>query len=201
MIGFVRGTVELLLPDCCYVDVQGVGYRVFVSASTRQKLTVGSEVKFYTHLNVREDALLLFGFPSVEEHEMFMLLLSVSGVGPKLALAVLSAIQPEGVRAAISRNDLAMLTRISGVGKKTAERLVLELKDKIGSIALSGFTVGMSDVGPSNEGTVFDEALQALLALGYNQGEVLPILRKHAAAATSAEGLIKSVLREAGGRK
>jgi Holliday junction DNA helicase RuvA len=197
MIGFVRGTVDQVAAENCLVDVQGVGYRVFVPASTRDKLISGSEVKLYTYLNVREDALLLFGFASQEEHAMFLLLLGVSGVGPKMALAVLSAMRPEGIRIAISRNDLASLTRISGVGKKTAERMVLELKDKIGQLTAAETVAGLSaDHCPSVAGPIFDEALAALSALGYNQGEVLPVLRKHSAEAATVEALVKLVLRD-----
>lgn len=197
MIGFVRGKVDQVAAEYCLVDVQGVGYRVFVPASTRDKLISGSEVKLYTYLNVREDAILLFGFASQEEHSMFLLLLGVSGVGPKMALAVLSAMKPEGIRIAISRNDLVSLTRISGVGKKTAERIVLELKDKIGQLTAAESAIGLpSDHGPSVAGPVFDEALAALSALGYNQNEVLPVLRRHAAEAATVEVLVKLVLRD-----
>ena len=197
MIGFLRGTVDQVAVEYCLVDVQGVGYRVFVPASTRDKLIVGSEVKLYTYLNVREDALLLFGFVSQEEHSMFLLLLGVSGVGPKMALAVLSAMRPEGIRIAIGRNDLASLTRISGVGKKTAERMVLELKDKIGQLsAAEASSVLSSAYGPSGAGPVFDEALAALSALGYNQNEILPVLRKYAMEAATVEALVKLVLRD-----
>ena len=200
MIGFLRGTVDQLLPEVCFLDVQGVGYRVFVPASTREKLSCGLETKLYTYLNVREDALLLFGFASPEEHEMFLLLLNVTGVGPKMALAILSGMKPAGIRAAISRNDLTALTRISGVGKKTAERIVLELRDKIGQIGMdASLGTGSETVSPG-AGSVFDEALAALLALGYQQGEILPRLRRLAAGETTAQALIRAVLREMGGR-
>ena len=110
MIGYLRGIVDQLLAEFCYLDVRGVGYRVFVPASTRDKLQVGTETKLYTYLNVREDALHLFGFITQEEHEVFLLLLTVTGVGPKMALAILSGMKPDGIRAAIGRNDLAALT-------------------------------------------------------------------------------------------
>jgi len=200
MIGYLRGTVDLLLPETCYVDVRGVGYRVFVPASTRDKLSCGMETKLFTYLSVREDALLLYGFASQEEHEMFLLLLNVTGVGPKMALAILSGMKPEGIRSAISRNDLAALTRISGVGKKTAERIVLELRDKIGKIGINSTLQNCSDLVDTGAGAAFDEALAALLSLGYQQGEILPRLQKLSNDEKTPEALIRAVLREMGGR-
>ena len=200
MIGYLRGTVEQLLSETCYLDVRGVGYRVYIPASTRDKLQSGVETKLFTYLNVREDALLLFGFITMEEHDMFLLLLTVTGVGPKMALAMLSGMKPEGIRAAISRNDLASLTRISGVGKKTAERITLELRDKIGQIGLTAELSTGKEAGQSGVGGAFDEALAALMALGYQQAEILPLLRSHMADKTTAETLIRAVLREIGRR-
>lgn len=198
MIGFLRGTVDQLLPEVCLLDVRGVGYRVFIPASTREKLSCGAETKLYTYLNVREDALLLFGFATPEEHEMFLLLLNVTGVGPKMALAILSGMKPAGIRSAIGRNDLAALTRISGVGKKTAERIVLELRDKIGQIG----SAATLEPGPESvpAGTAFEEALAALQALGYQPGEILPRLRKVSSGDATAQELIRLVLREMVGR-
>ncbi len=200
MIGYLRGTVDQLLPEVCYVDVHGVGYRVFVPASTRDKLSCGMEAKLYTYLNVREDALLLFGFFTLEEHQMFLLLLTVTGVGPKMALAILSGMKPDGIRSAIGRNDLAALTRISGVGKKTAERIVLELRDKIGQIGVDATLDQESGTADAGEGKPFEEALAALMSLGYQQAEILPRLKKLSGDGISAEALIRSVLREMGGR-
>lgn len=200
MIGYIRGTVEQILPDACYIDVQGVGYRVFVPASTRDKLTGGLVMKLYTYLNVREDAMYLFGFATQEEHSMFLLLLNVNGVGPKMAMAILSGMKPEGIRTAISRNDLAALTRISGVGKKTAERIILELKDKIGQVGLDPAAQPDAVLQGGEATAGFDEALAALIALGYQQGEILPRLRKLSGEEMSTKELIRAVLREMGGR-
>ena len=200
MIGYLRGTVDQLLSDVCYLDVHGVGYRIFVPTSTRDKLSIGMETKLFTYLNVREDALLLFGFFSLEEHDMFLLLLTVTGVGPKMAMAILSGMKPEGIRGAISRNDLPALTRISGVGKKTAERIVLELRDKIGQIGIDAVLQQGSDLMSTGGSAAFEEALAALLSLGYQQGEILPRLQKQAGDGKTAEMLIRAVLREIGGR-
>lgn len=200
MIGYLRGIVDQVLTETCYLDVHGVGYRVFVPASTREKLSVGLETKLYTYLSVREDALLLFGFISPEEHSMFLLLLSVTGVGPKMALAILSGMKPEGIRVAIGRNDLAALTRISGVGKKTAERIVLELRDKIGQIGVEAALPGGTEMKSGQPGNALDEALSALVSLGYSQSEVLPRLQRVSGEAKTPEALIKAVLREMVGR-
>ena len=200
MIGYLRGSVDQLQTETCYIDVHGVGYRVFVPASTREKLSVGSETRLYTYLSVREDALLLFGFITPEEHAMFLLLLSVTGVGPKMALAILSGMKPEGIRIAIGRNDLAALTRISGVGKKTAERIVLELRDKIGQIGVEASLPGSAEMNAGELGNAMDEALAALVALGYSQSEVLPRLQKISGEVKTPEALIRAVLREMAGR-
>ena len=200
MIGYLRGSVDQLQTETCYIDVHGVGYRVFIPASTREKLSVGQEARLYTYLSVREDALLLFGFITPEEHAMFLLLLSVTGVGPKMALAILSGMKPEGIRISIGRNDLAALTRISGVGKKTAERIVLELRDKIGQIGSEAVLSGITEPPQGLPGTAVEEALAALTALGYSQAEVLPRLQKVSGDAKTPEALIRAVLREMVGR-
>lgn len=197
MIGYVRGKVVQLVPDCCLIEVQGIGYRVFIPASTREELTVGREAVLYTYLHVREDALLLYGFGTQEEHDLFLKLVSVSGIGPKVGIGILSAIKPAAFVQAISNKDLSVLTSISGIGKKTAERIVLELKDKIGSFAANNeadITISQGDE------SLQQQAIEALLALGYNQAEVMPIIRRleHK---SSVEEIIKSVLKEFGGRK
>ena len=199
MIGYLKGTVDQLLTETCFLDVQGVGYRVFVPASTREKLSAGAATKLYTYMNVREDAVLLFGFATQEEHDMFLLLLSVTGVGPKMALAILSGMKPEGIRLSISRKDLTALTRISGVGKKTAERIVLELRDKIGQIGVDAALANSGDLSEPS-GVAVNEALAALTALGYSQAEIMPRLQKFAQTLGSTEDLIRAVLREMGGR-
>ena len=195
MIGYVRGRVSHLFADSCFVDVSGVGYRVFIPASTRQNITKGTEVTLFTYLNVREDALLLYGFFSQQEYDLFILLTSVSGIGPKVALGILSATSPADFILAVSQRNLGLLTKIPGIGKKTAERLVLELKDKLGDDSQEGLGVVSVDGGGSVQG----EAMQALLALGYTQQEITPIMRR-AADATSVEEIIKLALKEFAGR-
>lgn len=196
MIGYVRGEVSHLFPDSCFVDVQGVGYRLHISAATRQKLVAGESATLYTYLNVREDALMLYGFYATDEYDMFLQLIGVTGIGPKVALGILSAVSPDGFRLAVSQKNLGILTKIPGIGKKTAERLILELKDKIGEAKGAGEEIGGQAgwIAPTDD--VQSQALMALLALGYSQGEIQPVLRKVAGKAQTVEEAIKLVLRE-----
>lgn len=196
MIGYLKGTVSHLYNEHCFLDVQGVGYRVFVPASTRQQLAVGAAVTLFTHFNVREDAMLLYGFLTADEYELFQHLITITGVGPKVALGVLSAITPGEFRAAVSQKNAALLTRIPGIGKKTAERMILELKDKLG--VADEFTPAAVKAGLAAEvpQDARQEAIQALVSLGYSQGEVAAALQKVKVDAQSAEEMIRLALRE-----
>lgn len=207
MIGYVKGIVTHLFTDNCFIDVQGVGYRVFIPNSTRQKLAVGQPATLFTYLNVREDALTLHGFYTQEEYELFLSLISVSGIGPKVAAGVLSTITPQNFRSAVSTNNAAMLTKLPGVGKKTAERIILELKDKMGiSTDFDPAIAGQPAAGTSPEGDILQEAVQALAALGYNHAEITPVIKKiyeregKAQSVLSLEQLIRFALKEFGRR-
>ncbi len=126
MIGYVRGIVTHLFKESCYVDVHGVGYRVYVPTTTRQQLIEGHEATLFTYLNVREDAMQLYGFWTEEEYELFILLISVSGIGPKVGLGILSGMTPEAFKLAVINGQVQQLTKLPGIGKKSAERLVLD---------------------------------------------------------------------------
>jgi Holliday junction DNA helicase RuvA len=207
MIGYVKGVVTHLFTDYCFVDVQGVGYRVFIPNSTRQKLAVGQPATLFTYLNVREDAMSLHGFYTQEEYDLFLSLISVSGIGPKVAAGVLSTITPQNFRSAISANNAAILTKLPGIGKKTAERIILELKDKIGigGVEVTD-TAGQSPIDGNLPGDIVQEAIQALLALGYNHAEITPVIKKiyqrenTAQTELSIEQLIRLTLKEFGRR-
>jgi holliday junction DNA helicase RuvA len=147
-------------------------------------------------LNVREDALLLYGFYTHEEYEIFLQLLTVTGIGPKVGLGVLSAISPGEFRMAVSQKNSAVLTRISGIGKKTAERIILELKDKIGIMAVASGDVQETLDRVSMADNNNQQAMQALIALGYSQGDIMPVLKKVADGKQSVEALIKLALKE-----
>lgn len=169
MIASLRGIVQFKYPDRLVVDVHGVGYDVAMPESSLFSGTdEGHEVFLHIYSHIREDAFLLFGFFDIQEKQTFHLLLSVSGVGPKLALAILSSISPSDLSRAISADDIGRLTHISGVGKKTAERLCLELKDKVDFIPASDAAQqDRSGVGSKVESTLVDDAVSVLVNLGY----------------------------------
>ena len=198
MIGFLRGKVVQLLADDCLLDVGGVGYRVFIPTSTRGRLKIGEEAMLYTHLAVREDALTLYGFESQEEYQGFQMLISVSGIGPKVALGILSAITVSKLFQAIHGKQLAVLTKLPGVGKKSAERMVLELKDKAAELdgAEGDFEAPPEDLG----GDQLSDAAAALASLGYSQAEIAAVLRR-VKEPLSTEDAVKFALKEFAGRK
>ena len=199
MIGFLRGKVAGLSPDSCFLDVQGVGYRVFVSASTRSRLRSGEEAMLYTHLAVREDAMLLYGFLQQEEYDLFQLLISVSGIGPKVALGILSAIGVGDLCRALRGQQITALTKLPGIGKKTAERMILELKDKVGSVDDGAVAEG-EELTAFAGGTHAEEAMAALLTLGYSAAEIEPVLCR-AGHCSTAEEMIRFALRAFAGGK
>jgi len=173
MIERILGNLLEKSPTFCVIDCHGVGLGLHISLNTFQKLEKFHEntvVSLYAYLHVREDVLQLYGFADVAEKEMFQLLISISGVGPRLAIAVLSGSTTEELRSAIVREDVAMLTRIPGVGKKTAQRLVLELKEKIQKRGDIEKLVAISSASQQVRGKV-NEAMLALVSLGYKQQE------------------------------
>ena len=197
MIGFLRGKVVQLLTDYCLLDVGGVGYRVFIPTSTRSRLKTGEEAMLYTHLSVREDAMTLFGFESQEEYQGFQMLISVSGIGPKVALGILSSITVSKLFQAIHGKRIAVLTKLPGVGKKSAERMILELKDK--AAELDGAAEEME--APAEEiGDSLSDAAAALVSLGYSQAEIASVLRR-VKEPLSTEEAVKFALKEFAGRK
>ena len=164
MISYVRGVLDYKEPNLVIVDINGIGYEVFVPLSTYQKLpAVGGQVKLHTYHHVREDAMQLYGFLSSEEKEVFELVLSISGVGTKVALSILSFISVNEFRRAIAQGDMKTLTKIPGIGKKSAERMVLELKDKIGDIHIDERMLRLLEAESTND------AVSALLTLGASQ--------------------------------
>jgi Holliday junction DNA helicase RuvA len=191
VIGFLRGKIAAKAPPHLTMDVGGVGYDVEAPMSTFYTLpAVGSEVRLLTHLVVREDAHILYGFGTAEERALFRNLLKVSQVGPKLALSILSGVSVEGFSTIVKLGDAASLTKIPGVGRKTAERLLVEMKDRLD--ALSGLPAEMAPVngGSKTEG----EAWSALVALGYKPAEVTVMLKPFAGSGESTEELIRRAL-------
>ena len=177
MITYLDGTLREVWPTQVVVEVHGVGYEVLIPLSSYDRLPQpGQPVRLLTHLQVREDAHILFGFASPEERDLFRLLVTrVSGVGPKLALAVLSGMDVMRFKAAVVDSDTASIAKISGLGKKTAERIVLELKDKLGVAA--AWEAASADNAPSAEARAANDAVLALIALGYRQVDAAKSVR------------------------
>lgn len=204
MITFLSGKLAAALPTQAVIDVGGVGYEVLIPLSSYDRLpAVGQAVQILTHLHVREDAQLLYGFMSTAERDLFRLLVNhVSGIGPKLALAVLSGMSVGSFKSAVVNGDSASLAKISGLGKKTAERIVLELKDKLGVSAV--WEAASAAHAPTPAEVQANEAVLALIALGYKQVEAHKTVRElqeREPQIGSAEDLVKLALkRMAAGR-
>lgn len=183
------------------VDCGGVGYALTVSANTAEKLSpmLGNEVLLFTHLQVREDGIELYGFGSREELSVFRLLISVSGVGPKAAISILSTMTPDRFAYAVCTEDAKALSRAPGIGGKTAARIVLELKDKISKDQMSGDLASIKDAPASRApggaaSAHLKEAEDALGVLGYSRAEIASVLREIDTSALTLEGIIKAAL-------
>jgi holliday junction DNA helicase RuvA len=199
MISFLRGKLIDALPTQVTVEVQGIGYEVLIPLSSYDKLpSPGQEVKLLTHLAVREDAHILYGFMTGAERDLFRLLINtVSGIGPKIALNVLSGISVTAFRGAVATSDVKALSQISGVGKKTAERIVVELKDKIG--AAGAWEASSAQRALSAEDQKLNDAVLALMALGFKQIEAHDTVRKAQAMLgpqASIEDLVRACLKK-----
>ncbi|RUO43075.1 Holliday junction branch migration protein RuvA [Aliidiomarina taiwanensis] len=198
MIGRLQGTVAVKHPPELLLDVQGVGYEVQLPMTCFYELPeVGQPVTLWTHFVVREDAQLLFGFTTVDERALFRLLIRAQGVGPKLALTIMSSLSAGQFVAAIQQSDMAVLTKIPGVGKKTADRLVVEMKDKLKDFtgADYGDALPSSETMPAAAPSAESEALSALVALGYKLGQAEKVVKKVARSDMSAEDIIRHALK------
>lgn len=171
MIYNIKGELTYTDPQFIVVENSGIGFKCFTSLTTVKNLgKIGSTVNLYTYLSVKEDALDLFGFSTLEELNSFKLLITVSGVGPKAAVSVLSELSPEKLALAIASSDVKSITKANGVGRKTAERIVLELKDKTGSLSQTDFSSAASAASIA-EDSAAGEAVAALVALGFSQSD------------------------------
>ena len=194
MIASLTGRVVVRAADHCVLDVAGVGYRVAMSTGSLAALPhAGDTVTLHTYLHVRPEELAIFGFENVAEKGVFEKLITVSGVGPKVALAALSAYPADTLTEAIVAEDVAVVSSIPGVGKKTAQRIILDLKDKVGD-ALPG-------AGPAahRSGSAVAEAKDALLAMGFSAGEVASALKAADEPGADAQALLKVALKRLGG--
>jgi Holliday junction DNA helicase RuvA len=194
MIAFLRGRLLAKTPNRAVVECGGVGYDTTISVATFSSLPAeGAEVRLHIYTHVREDQIALFGFAEPQEKKLFEKLLTISGIGPKLAITVLSGIDTDRLVTSIRANDHVSLTRIPGIGKKTAERMVLELKDKLDDMAVAPATEAASSLGP-----VADDALSAMVNLGYArpvaQKAIETALAKDPAAANDFEVIFRAAM-------
>lgn len=198
MLYRLRGILIHTESSFAVIECAGVGYKCYTTLSTQRNLPpIGKEAILYTHMNVKEDAVDLFGFSSLGELNCFKLLTSVSGVGPKAGLAILSALSPEQVAMAVASGDFKTLTMAQGVGNKLAQRVVLELKDKLK--ALGGSEEFIPAAGVASAAGNASEAMNALAVLGYTPGDVAPVIAKFDSA-LPVEELIRLTLKAMAGR-
>jgi len=197
MFHHIRGTVFDLAPNLAVIECGGVGFELNITAYTAAGLKIGETATLYIKEQVREDAFELFGFGQREERRCFEMLLGVSGVGPKAALAILSAVSPEGLAMAVISGDERALTAAQGVGKKIAQRILLELKDKM-SKESSGFSglSGAAPVAPVGAGSKLGDAAAALAVLGYGSAEISAALKNVDTENNSLEDIIKLSLKQ-----
>lgn len=200
MIAFLVGTIEEKYENVLIMDVNGVGYELLISNNTLVALpNVNETTKVLTYLHVKEDGVALYGFATPEEKSIFMKLITVSGVGPKMAITILSGMKISDLIVAITREDVSLLSKIKGLGKKTAERICLELKDKIN---VTGFETDLfnykENLGNFINENALKDAVDTLIALGVNKNEAYGLARANAGDGATAEEIILKVLRQLG---
>ena len=196
MFYYIEGTVTVIEQNLAVVDVGGVGYACNTTLNTLSHLETGKKARLYTYCNVKEDAFDIYGFYELSEKRCFEMLISVSGVGPKAAVSILSAHAPEALAMAIINNDDRALTVAQGIGKKTAQRIILELKDKVSkdTAALGGSGGAITSPGTA-AGSKMNDAASALAVLGYSPGEISAALRSIDADSMTLEEIIREVLK------
>lgn len=195
MIGFLKGNIDKVFYDKVIIDVNNVGYEVYMPESELNTLDNKQGIKVYTHLNVREDDIRLFGFLSYETLEFFIKLISVSGVGPKVALGIISNISTNDMCIAIATDNVSELKKVPGIGPKMAQKIIFELKDKI----LKEQMMDTKNITVSNKNAIntnVNEAITALQVLGYTQKEIKEIIENLNVENDSVEDIIKKVLKE-----
>ncbi len=196
MIAFLRGVLASAGTDYIVLDVNGIGYKAYVPASMLYKLpAIGESLMVHTYLHVREDVMQLYGFNEEEDLELFEILLQVSGIGPKGALAILSAFPAASLKQAVISEQVNVLTQIPGIGKKTAQRMIIELKDKLAKMSMGSETVKAPELAQNRD---VDEAVQALISLGYAAPEAKKAVNKVTSndSGLSVENIIRKCLVE-----
>jgi Holliday junction DNA helicase RuvA len=197
MFYYLNGTVTVIDINLAVIDVGGVGYKLSVSTQTLGHLELNKPAKLYTYCHIKEDAFDIYGFHDISEKRSFEMLLTVSGVGPKAALSILSTVTPENLAMAILSEDEKMLTAVPGIGKRIAQRIILELRDKTSkeaaTLSKSGF--GKTTVGLNTPGGKSADAAAALAVLGYSQAEISAAMRNVDVESLTVEEIIKQVLK------
>lgn len=201
MIGYIRGILEEADEQSVIIDNHGIGYRIFVPSSAFSgALPIGKEVKIYTYLSVKEDAMQLYGFLTRDDLRMFRMLLGVNGIGPKAGLGILSALTADELRFAVLADDAASIAKAPGIGKKTAQKLILELKDKLNledAFEQKLANQAAKDISAADAGSQVQEAVQALTALGYPGTEALRAVKKvEGAESMTVEEILKAALKK-----
>jgi len=202
MLYYIRGELVLLDPGCAVIDVGGVAYKMAISQNSYDALPKTGfrqepiQAKLYTYLSVREDGIDLYGFASTEELSAFKLLISVSGVGPKVALSVLSLLSPEKFALAVCTEDKKTISKASGVGPKTAARIILELKDKLSAVTLPENMISSEASSTNNNKSNLSEAIDALVVLGYSRSEALSALKEIDTSTMPLEEIIRQALKK-----
>lgn len=170
MISYLKGILKYIFQDTIIIEVNNIGYQIFVSSHTLTHLPKEENIiEIYTHMNVREDNISLFGFLTINELDCFNMLINVSGIGPKVALGILSTLRPQDINKAIIIEDINLLTKAPGIGKKTAQRIILELKDKLKINSTFNYDDNLEQYYEVSNNSVKQEAIEALISLGYSQ--------------------------------
>jgi Holliday junction DNA helicase RuvA len=196
MYHYLTGKIAEKTPVAAILDVNGIGYEVRVSLSTFSSLpNLGETVKLFTHFVVREDAQLLYGFATEEERDAFRLLISISGIGPKLAITLLSGVTLPELKRAIQEKNVPVLTAISGIGQKTAERVIIELKDKIGKAEISAGKELIHDASVSDQ--MVEDSVAALVSLGYTKQKAKDAVQKTLKAMSGKKPSVEEIIRNA----
>ena len=194
MFAYIKGILESRTLEYVVIDVSGIGYKIFMSENSMKKVgEIGSIVKVYTYLKVKEDDVSIYGFSSNEELRMFELLVSVSGIGAKLAISILSNIEPSAFAISVVSNDVATLKKLPGIGTKSAQRIILELQDKLKSMSIEDAQSEELEKGV-NKNDAIEELISALQVLGYNRKEIEKIIPKLKDENADLETLIKKSL-------
>lgn len=194
MYAFISGIIDYIDPNgLVVVDNNGIGYNINVSLNTLSELpSKGDKIKLYTYTHIKEDAFSLFGFMSLNEKSMFVKLIDINGVGPKMALGILSGISAPALVTAVANNDVKSLSSIKGVGKKTAERIILELKEKVGNIDSDLLVNTQINISSSKE---INDAIEALVALGISKNDAIKAVQKASETAKDTNAIITLALR------